>query len=128
MPTAAAAGAVLCLVLAALLMLPGQVEIQGPAAAPLPADHELFMFGPAEVRGASVVAGSPLSLAFVNKKPVVEGHLLVVPRRAVDRLELLEEREVTDLFLMVQKVDKFLQRLYKVSSTTISIQSRSLLH
>ena len=75
-----------------------------------------------------MVAGSPLSLAFVNKKPVVEGHLLVVPRRAVDRLELLEEREVTDLFLMVQKVDKFLQRLYKVSSTTISIQSRSLLH
>ena len=77
--------------------------------------------------GASVVASSPLSLTFVNKKPVVEGHLLVVPRRGVDKLELLEEREVTDLFLMVQKVDKFLQRLYEVSSTTISIQSRSFL-
>ena len=74
-----------------------------------------------------MVASSPLSLTFVNKKPVVEGHLLVVPRRGVDKLELLEEREVTDLFLMVQKVDKFLQRLYEVSSTTISIQSRSFL-
>lgn len=127
MPAAVAAGALLCLALAALLILPGQVEIQGPAAASLPAHDEVFMFGPARVLGASVVASSPLSLTFVNKKPVVEGHLLVVPRRGVDKLELLEEREVTDLFLMVQKVDKFLQRLYEVSSTTISIQSRSFL-
>ena len=88
----------------------------------------MFNFGPFTVPGAAVFMRSAQAVAFVNKKPVVEGHLLVVPRRAVDRLELLEEREVTDLFLMVQKVDKFLQRLYKVSSTTISIQSRSLLH
>ena len=41
-------------------------------------------------------------------------------------MEELEEKEVTDLFLLVQRVDVFLQKHYGVDSTTISIQSKSL--
>ena len=59
----------------------------------------------------------------MNKKPVVTGHVLVVPKRAVAKLEDLGPSEVTDLFLLVQKVDIFLQRHYVVDSTTISVQS-----
>jgi len=104
----------------------GQVEIRSlKNRQDLPEDDEIFNFGPtAKVRGASTFHRTPLSLAFVNKKPVVEGHVLVVPRRAgVARLEELEEKEVTDLFLLVQRVDGFLQKHYGVDSTTISIQN-----
>jgi len=101
----------------------GQVEIRSLSNNDLPEDGEIFNFGPAKVRGASTFRRTPLSLAFVNKKPVVAGHVLVVPRRAVARMEELEEKEVTDLFLLVQRVDVFLQRHYGVDSTTISIQN-----
>jgi len=99
----------------------GQVEIRSLNNNDLPEDGEIFNFGP--VRGASTFRRTPLSLVFVNKKPVVAGHVLVVPRRAVARLDELEEKEVTDLFLLVQRVDVFLQRHYGVDSTTISIQN-----
>ena len=105
----------------------GQVEIRSLNSHDLPEDDEIFNFGPAKVRGASTFRRTPLSLAFVNKKPVVEGHVLAVPRRAVARLEELEEKEVTNLFLLVQRVDVFLQKHYGVDSTTISIQSESLI-
>ena len=111
--------------LALLYILLGQVEIQ-PASCHLPEDGSVFQFGPAEVLGASVFRRSRLSLAFVNKKPVVPGHVLVVPGRPVASMEQLREEEVTDLFLLVQKVDTFLQRHYAVDSTTISIHFASL--
>ena len=79
------------------------------------------------MRGAAVFRQSVLSLAFVNKKPVVPGHVLIVPRRCVAKLEELEAEEVTDLFLLVQEVERFLERHLGVDSTTISIQSRAIL-
>ena len=71
----------------------GQVEIRTLNNHDLPEDDEIFNFGPAKVRGASTFRRTPLSLAFVNKKPVVKGHVLVVPRRSLARLEELEEKE-----------------------------------
>ena len=128
MPTALAAST-LGLLFALLAFIAGyhfsgQVEIRVNKH-DLPEDGEIFNFGPAKVRGASIFRRTALSLAFVNKKPVVSGHVLVVPRREVARLDELEEKEVTDLFLLVQRVDVFLQRHYGVDSTTISIQSES---
>jgi hypothetical protein len=123
MPLAGLLLGLLGLALALLYTLLGQVEIQ-PVGRHLPEDGSVFQFGPAQVLGASVFHRSSLSLAFVNKKPVVPGHVLVVPDRPVASMEQLKEEEVTDLFLLVQKVDTFLQRHYSVDSTTISIQSK----
>ena len=114
----------LCLALV-LYSFPGQVQILGSSGKQeLPRDEDVFNFGPAKVRGAAVFRQSALSLAFVNKKPVVPGHVLIVPRRGVAKLGELEAGEVTDLFLLVQEVERFLQRHLGVDSTTISIQSR----
>ena len=44
----------------------------------LPADSSVFEFGPAKVLGHSVFYRSSLSVAFVNKKPVVPGNLLML--------------------------------------------------
>jgi len=92
----------------------------------LPEDDFLFNFGPATIRGSSIFFQSRLTLAFVNKKPVVPGHVLVVSKRAAAKLEDLLPNEITDLFSTVQKVEIFLQRYYAVDSSTISIQNGAL--
>ena len=88
-------------------------------------DHQQpdFAFGPVSVPGGATFLTSALSVAFVNKKPVVEGHVLVSPVRKVAQLAELNQQEVSDLFLLVQAVEKFLEKFYNVNSTTISIQS-----
>lgn len=47
---------------------------------------------------------SRLSHGLVNLKPIVPGHVLVIPKRVVPRLSELKEEEVTDLFLSVQRI------------------------
>ena len=90
----------------------------------VPDDHQPdFSFGPVTVPGGAIFLRSLLAVAFVNKKPVVEGHVLVSPVRKVTQLAELNRQEVTDLFLLVQTVEKFLEKYYDLTSTTISIQS-----
>ena len=88
----------------------------------------MFNFGPFTVPGAAVFMRSAQAVAFVNKKPVVEGHVLVSSSRSVPQLGDLSAEEAADLFQLVQKVDSFVQNYYKVGSTTISIQSKSVVY
>merc|ERR1712059_21520 len=86
-----------------------------------------FKFGPATVPGSAIFYRTNLSLAFVNKKPVVPGHVLVCPlREGVARLVDLTKEEVEDLFNTVKKVDTFVQLFYALDSTTVSIQNGPL--
>ena len=55
---------------------------------------------------------TPLSYALVNIKPILPGHVLVVPFRSVPRLTDLTAAEVTDLFTTVQKVQRMLAKRY----------------
>jgi bis(5'-adenosyl)-triphosphatase len=48
----------------------------------------------------------------VNIKPILPGHVLVIPYRHVQRLTDLTSAEVTDLFTTVQKVQRMLARNY----------------
>ena len=102
----------------------GDVRIQNEMTE-LPRDDFVFNFGPVTVPGPAIFLQSPHAVAFVNKKPVVEGHVLVSSRRRVPLLSDLDSEEAADLFKLVQRVDTFLQNFYKVNSTTISIQSKS---
>ncbi|WWD16717.1 hypothetical protein CI109_101148 [Kwoniella shandongensis] len=65
---------------------------------------------------------SPISIGIVNLKPLLPGHVLIIPRRVVPRLADLEPREVTDLFLAVQHVGKVLEEVYKAQALTVSLQ------
>jgi len=85
-----------------------------------------FTFGSVSVPGGAIFLKSSLSVAFVNKKPVLEGHVLVSPLRNVAKLADLSQQEVSDLFLLVQTVETFLESYYGVCSTTISIQNGAL--
>ena len=88
----------------------------------------MFNFGPFTVPGAAVFMRSAQTVALVKKKPVVEGHVLVSSSRSVPQLGDLSAEEAADLFKLVQKVDSFVQSYYKVGSTTISIQSKSVVY
>jgi bis(5'-adenosyl)-triphosphatase len=55
---------------------------------------------------------TPLCYALVNIKPILPGHVLVVPFRKVPRMTDLTANEITDLFTTVQKVQSMLAKRY----------------
>ena len=65
---------------------------------------------------------TPLTMAFVNLKPLLPGHVLVSPRRVVPRLSDLSHDEITDLFLTVQRVGRMVERVFRASSLNIAMQ------
>ncbi|KDE08683.1 hypothetical protein MVLG_01141 [Microbotryum lychnidis-dioicae p1A1 Lamole] len=69
---------------------------------------------------------SSLSLALVNLKPLVPGHVLVIPKRVVPRFGELTADETTDLFLSVQQVAKVIGKEYKAQSMNIAVQDGAL--
>ena len=60
--------------------------------------------------------------ALVNLKPLLPGHVLVSPLRSVQRLSDLTPDETTDLFLLVRRVGRMVERVYNATSLNIAIQ------
>ncbi|EPZ33807.1 bis-triphosphatase [Rozella allomycis CSF55] len=87
----------------------------------------MFAFGKVAIDPREIFFSSSLSLAFVNIKPLVPGHVLVVPKRSVERFSSLEIKEVHDLFESVQKVSRVIEKVYSATSMTIAIQVRLFL-
>merc|ERR1719309_1557088 len=100
----------------------GQISFLPPSSSCLPEDDWIFKFGHASVRGAAVVYKSQLSVVFVNKKPVLPGHLLVSPLRNAKSVKDLTGVELTDLFTVVKQAEVFLMKQFNTDSCTISIQ------
>ncbi|WVW79930.1 hypothetical protein I302_101901 [Kwoniella bestiolae CBS 10118] len=65
---------------------------------------------------------TPLSIGIVNLKPLLPGHVLIIPKRVVPRLSDLNPPEISDLFMTVQKVGKGLEKYYHAQALTISLQ------
>ncbi|KAF8531266.1 HIT-like domain-containing protein [Gautieria morchelliformis] len=63
-----------------------------------------------------------LSAAIVNLKPIVPGHVLVIPTRPAVRLADLTQEELSALFSAVQKVGKAVETAYKADALTIALQ------
>jgi len=63
-----------------------------------------------------------LTVAFVNLRPLVPGHVLVVPRRPAAFLEELEDEELVDLFRSVRIVQKIIERHYGAAAANLGIQ------
>ncbi|KAJ3102593.1 hypothetical protein HDU96_009582 [Phlyctochytrium bullatum] len=62
------------------------------------------------------------SLGLVNPKPVVPGHVLVIPRRRVQRYHELTSAEVADLMTSAQAIGKAIEHEFGGESITISVQ------
>ena len=89
---------------------------------PIGRDEENYKFASIDISGQCVVFQSRLSIVIVNRKPVVPGHLLVIPKAVVPRMQGLNVDQVQDLFLTVQTAQKLIESFFYVSSSTISIQ------
>ena len=64
-----------------------------------------FQFGAAiSISPKHVFYETPLSFAFVNLKPVVPGHVLVCPKRIVEKYEEMTTEEISDAMSVSQKV------------------------
>lgn len=85
-------------------------------------DKDQYQFGQVTLEASQVFYKSSLSMAFVNIMPVLPGHVLVAPFRPALRLSDLSSEEVQDLFLVVQKVQRAVEKHFGASSSTVSIQ------
>jgi len=63
-----------------------------------------------------------LSYAIVNLKPIVPGHVLVIPTRVVPRLTDLTTPELTSLMSSVQHVGRVIEKEYGADSLTVACQ------
>jgi len=84
--------------------------------------RSVYDFGGYNIQQGSVFFETTFCFAFVNLKPVVPGHILVVPVRRVERFADLIYEEIADLFHVVQIVQKMLEKKYSAKSSSISVQ------
>jgi bis(5'-adenosyl)-triphosphatase len=65
---------------------------------------------------------SRYSLGLVNLKPIVPGHVLVIPRRVVPRFQDLSLEEVADLWSTAHALGPKLQDQFGADALTFAIQ------
>ncbi|KAG7695632.1 hypothetical protein KL932_002127 [Ogataea haglerorum] len=65
---------------------------------------------------------SKFTFALVNLKPIVPGHVLVVPLRVVPRLKDLSPEESVDYIMTVQLIHSFIEKVYKADSLNLAMQ------
>jgi bis(5'-adenosyl)-triphosphatase len=71
-----------------------------------------MLFGRFVIPEASVFCRSTRAAAFVNLRPIVPGHVLVVPQTIVPHMADLEEADYTALWSLVRKVQTALKKAY----------------
>jgi histidine triad (HIT) family protein len=60
-------------------------------------------------------------LAFLDIFPLVEGHVLVIPKLEVDRIFDLDPQWIADAFLFAQKIGKAIERTFDCNRCGISV-------
>jgi diadenosine tetraphosphate (Ap4A) HIT family hydrolase len=95
----------------------------GAAATPLPATHTFARF---TIPQGQLFFATALSVAFVNLKPLVPGHVLVTPRRVVPRYDGLTPEEATDLWRAVLEVEDVLSQVTGACDFDIGMQDGEL--
>lgn len=73
--------------------------------------------------GAEIIRASAVAVAFLDDFPVSEGHVLVVPRRHLARVEDLEADEWAELFGLVREVCLELSTPNGVDGVNVGVNS-----
>jgi len=80
-----------------------------------------LLFSTFEVTSQAFYRAS-LSYAIVNLKPIVPGHVLVIPNRRVPRLADLDDHELACLMRSIKRVGSVVQKVYGGDGLTIACQ------
>jgi bis(5'-adenosyl)-triphosphatase len=84
-----------------------------------------YFFGPYALHNSQIFFETPLSLAIVNLKPIVPGHVLIIPKRVEPRIMNLSTEEYSDLFLTTRVVVPKLEQFYYSEAMNIAVQDGS---
>ncbi|VDN05729.1 unnamed protein product [Thelazia callipaeda] len=84
-----------------------------------------YVFGDHKIPSEHVFYRTSHTFCFVNRKPVLQGHVLICPIRYVKRLTELSNVETADLFITSKKIQAVLESYYKTTSSTICVQDGS---
>ena len=79
-------------------------------------------FGHVVITSSCIFCRSALSYAFVNKKPIVPGHVLIASDREARRFQDLTPEEVSDLFKLVHRISPVIEKVFSALALTIAIQ------
>ncbi|PPQ90622.1 hypothetical protein CVT25_006706 [Psilocybe cyanescens] len=80
-----------------------------------------LLFSTFEVTSQAFYRAS-LSYAIVNLKPIVPGHVLVIPNRRVPRLTDLDDDELACMMRSIKHVGRVIQSVYGADALTIACQ------
>ncbi|EPB78534.1 histidine triad domain protein, partial [Ancylostoma ceylanicum] len=76
-------------------------------------DNSPMKFSEFTIAPESIFYRSRLCFAFVNLKPVLNGHVLICPKRVCNHLTDLTDAETADLFVVAKKVQRMLEKANK---------------
>ena len=82
----------------------------------------MIKFGPWPISHNEIFFNSAHSYGIVNIKPVVPGHVLILPKRVCPRFGDLTPSEISDLFLSCSLVSKVIEKMYHAEAITMTIQ------
>lgn len=81
-----------------------------------------FFFGPYPLYASQIFLETVHSLAIVNLKPIVPGHVLVLSKRNTPRLNDLLLEEYLDLWSTVRLVSPIIESHYGAQSLNVAVQ------
>ena len=79
-------------------------------------------FGKFIIPEESIFYRTKHSAAFVNLRPIVPGHVLIMPERIVPTMDMLEEQEYLDMWSSVRTIQSILKRQYNCSAFNVAVQ------
>lgn len=81
-----------------------------------------FVFGQWNPSVRQIFHQTALSRCLVNIRPVVPGHVLIIPHRRTSKFAQLTPEEVSDLWVTAQKTGVVLEKHYGTDSLTFAMQ------
>lgn len=86
-------------------------------------DSEIYEFGEnIKLSNEVVFLETPLCIAFVNLRPVVKGHIVIIPKKLRLRAVDMTKEEAADLFHIGRHIGAKLEKHYEATSINFSIQ------
>ena len=79
-------------------------------------------FGPYTISTSQLFYESTKCYGMVNLKPIVPGHVLVIPKRVCARYKDLTPEEAADLYDTVYKISPILEKHYNAEALNIAMQ------
>jgi bis(5'-adenosyl)-triphosphatase len=101
---------------------PLAIAASGATSSTLPGRGGPVQFGKYAIPRTQLFFESNLTLAIVNLRPIVPGHVLVLPRRVVARIRELTEEENADLWRSVRDISIWIEVHYSATACNIAVQ------